>query len=87
MNMEKSVKWLLLPAKAIAVVGLVASTLGVLGVQMLPEDSAAYASLYPVWAGKAWTIALFGGLLLTAMVLERAVLGVIRAIGRERPKG
>jgi hypothetical protein len=84
--MEKTVKWLLLPAKAIALIGLAVSVLGVLGVLVLPEDSAAYASLYPIWAGKAWTMALFGGMLLAAMVLERGVLAVFRAIGRERPK-
>ena len=44
------------------------------------------ASLYLVRAGKAWTIALFGGMLLAAMALERGVLAVFRAIGRERPK-
>ena len=86
MNMEKTVKWLLLPAKAIALIGLIVSVLGVLGVMLLPQDSAAYATLYPIWAGNAWTIALFGGMLLAAMVLERAVLAVFRAISRERPK-
>jgi hypothetical protein len=86
MDMEKSVKWLLLPAKAIAFIGLVVSVVGVFGVQALPEDSQAYASLHPVWEGKAWTIALFGGLLLMAMMLEKGVLAVFRAISRGRPK-
>jgi hypothetical protein len=84
--MEKSVKWLLLPAKAIALIGLVVSVLGVLGVLLLPQDSAAYTMLYPIWAGKAWTMVLFGGMLLAAMMLERGVLAVFRAISRERPK-